>query len=291
MRGSLLATCALGDALGDAASHLPAQVPVARIEPISTVGEMHALTGAPYLPHVCYSASEEGAHLLVWQVDEFLLTHLSRLLTLLPSSWIAKSPLSLITTEPSLATHLRLSSLEGLSAEEDASRLLVVLSGELIDDVATVSVRLAADRSSSPPQPQEMSNTPPAVSSRTFKPTRETSGMRDSSKAEGQAQLEVTVHLHSVSCPDVSSALVECGLKVIGASIHSDDVSGDGLLDTTIHVFRVRADDAEKLDLKAISQRLRERLADLLAPGNWPLLTSRWSSSTKSSAVRVVSHK
>lgn len=87
--------------------------------------------------------------------------------------------------------------------------------------------------------------------------------------------------------------LDECGLKVVSASIHSADTTQDGHLDTTSSVFRVvdvnsrqwSKDEApprpvdtassEEPMLERVRQQIGERLSAMLAPGNYPLLTSR----------------
>mmetsp|Transcript_23044 Transcript_23044/g.55500 ORF Transcript_23044/g.55500 Transcript_23044/m.55500 type:complete len:1121 (-) Transcript_23044:149-3511(-) len=221
------------------------EVPIARLEPISTVGAMGALTGKTFLTDLRYAAGEDGASLLIWPVDEFLKSHLHHLPSLLPLNWTAQSPLALLAMCPELARHLRPCRLEELSTDtSDASTLVVVTSGELIDDVSSVKVSALVT-------------------------------------SESDTILEVTVNLHSVTCPDVSSALNECGLRVISASITTDDSNHAGVLDSTTSVFTVYAPSLEhhsmttREALDEIQHRVVERLDALLAPGNWPMLTSR----------------
>ena len=76
--------------------------------------------------------------------------------------WIAKSPLSLIASEPALAAHLRPCSLDDLSASVTPTdaHLLVVLAGELIDDVASVSIRAVAGSGSTPSVSRDLTPAP-----------------------------------------------------------------------------------------------------------------------------------
>lgn len=131
--------------------HLPERIPLARLGTGRVLGE----TGRLIAPSsVSAHAGGDGLLLLVWRREASVLSALSKLPLLLPSSWQAKVPLAILARAPRLAAALwplTLPQLQELPATWRASTaaVTVILSGELIE----VDQVRALSRPRPPPRP------------------------------------------------------------------------------------------------------------------------------------------